>query len=207
MSGPDASDDAAGVGPFSFVQVGYVMCGTRTTCSLALSKPVVGGDAMIVVVAVYLTPTVTLGDTLGNMYSFVLGPVDDPSYRSYIAAAYGAPAGANTVTATASKATDIYIWASEYRGVTGFDTKVWATGSGTAVSTPNLMTSRANELLFGYVGYFVGGTTDPSFTFRSTGGLAIIEDRLASEAGNYKLTGTQYGAGTWTMDLAAFTGP
>src|SRR5262249_23570121 len=116
-----AEAGAADAGAIRFVQVGYVTCGSKTTCELALPSPVVTGDALLVIVAVYLTPTVSLTDTLGHNYNFVLGPVDDPSYRSYIAAAFNTRSGANTLRATASSVTDIYIWAAEYSGVTGFD--------------------------------------------------------------------------------------
>jgi hypothetical protein len=209
--GPESAPETGGVdvanpGSISFVQVEFVECPLKTTCSLPLTKPVTAGNAMIVAVAVYATPTATVTDSLGDAYTFVVGPVDDPSYRSYVAAAYNTPPGANTVSVAASSRTDIYIWASEYKGVTAFDVQTSATGNSTTVATPYLTTTSNNELLFGYVGYFVGGTVDPSFTFRSTGGLAVIEDRLVSTAGNYQLTGTQFGTGNWTMNLAAFKG-
>jgi hypothetical protein len=206
VSPPDTAGVDAGGSSIRFVQIAYVECPTKTTCSLPLPAPVTAGDTMIVSVALYLTPTATVSDSLGNAYTFVVGPADDPSYRSYIAAAYNTPGGANTVSVAASTRTDIYIWAAEYSGITGFDVEASTTGNGTSVASPNLTTTGSDELLYGYAGYFYGGTVDPSFTFRSTGGLVIVEDRIAPTAGSYRLTGTQYGSGTWTANLAAFKG-
>src|SRR5215471_3086642 len=47
---PDAGEggDAGATGTISFVQIGYVKCGSKITCALTLSTPVVAGDAIIV---------------------------------------------------------------------------------------------------------------------------------------------------------------
>lgn len=199
----DTGADAPTVA-IQFVQINYQLCTNKTSCAAALPMPVSAGSAIFAVVSAWKNQSVTFKDTLNDTYTIVVGPADDPSYRNVIAATFGAPGGANTVTATATTNTDIYLWAAEYKGVVAFDTGTFAVGTGTSASSGAITTAQNKELLFGYAGYWVGGSVSPNFTARSASGSGIVEDRVLSAAGSYTLTGTQNSSANWAFLLGAF---
>ncbi len=192
--------------PIQFVQINYVFCGNKTSCAAPFTNPVSAGNAILVVVSAWKNQSVTLTDTKMSTYKIVVGPADDPSYRNVIGAAFGVAGGANTVTATAASNTDHFMWVAEYRGLFAFDVGTFAIGNGVNASSGNLTTTQSNELLFGYAGYWVGGSVAPSFTARSVTGFGVVQDRLVPEAGTYVMTGVQNSSSNWAFPLGAFKG-
>jgi len=160
------------------------------------------------------TSTVTsVVDSAGNTYRLAVpkasanGVSQTIWYASNIKAA-GAAANAVTVTFSASTPF-VDIRALEYRGldpVNPFDVGASASGNGTSASSGAVLTTAANELIFGAGmtgGLFSAAGT--SFTNRViTQDADIAEDRIVTTAGSYSATATLNPSGGWVMQVATF---
>jgi outer membrane protein assembly factor BamB len=161
------------------------------------------------------TSTITsVTDSAGNTYQLA-APLTRGTGMSqaiyYAKNIKSAAAGANTVTvqfAGAVPFADVRV--AEYSGLdtsNPLDTTASASGSGTTVSSGNLTTTAATEVIFG-AGYtsslFDTGTN--GFTSRiitPTDG-DIAGDEFVSTAGTYAATAHLGSTGTWVMQAAAF---
>jgi chitodextrinase len=99
---------------------------------------------------------------------------------------------------------------AEYSGLdtsAPFDVAQGAIGTGTALSTGNITTATANELLV--AGNEIGHTTTApgaGFTQRliTSPNSHILEDRIVTTAGSYSATATQNISGFWIIQVVAF---
>jgi hypothetical protein len=88
-------------------------------------------------------------------------------------------------------------------GVVAFDVGTFSVGSGVNANSGTLTTTHANDLLFGYAGYWSGGTADPLYTTR---GSVWVQDRVVSMTGSYAMQGMQIADNNWAFVLGAFKG-
>jgi len=206
----DASPDAA-LRPITFVQQATAKP-TAVTTTLDLPNPVGSHDAIIICLnfPVATGATITdITDTLGNSYAVVVGPVTRSSNVHYIAAAFNAHPGADTlsITLSAAPANDADLMADEYSGLAlsdAFDVSANASGNGTAMASGPATTTVAHELILGYA-EAPSATAGTGFTEHSNQSGNIVEDFVAFTAGPYTATATTT-AGNWTMILATFKG-
>jgi hypothetical protein len=200
MDGGDASV------PIQFIQIAGLFCASKSSCAATFQSPVQAGSAILVITSAWKNMNVSVSDTLKNVFAQYVGPADDPQFRNLMSASFNSPAGADIVTVTAGNSTDLYIWAAEYKGVYSFDVGAFTVGNGTACNSGNLMSTHANDLLFGYAGYWAGGTTDQLYTTRLSSNNVLIQDRIVNMTGSYNLKGTQNSSNNWAFIVGAFKG-
>lgn len=166
------------------------------------------GDFLIVTgTAARPAGTLTISDTLGNVYVPAVGPLSDAAqevniYVWYVANSKGGP---NTVTVTPTAARALEIHVSEWSGILGaspVDQTAFAVGSGTLAATPAVSTA-AGELVFGYT--FIGNNASPGsgFTPLSLVNGDLDEYLIQAAAGTASVTFTQQ-SGPWNAVLVTF---
>jgi hypothetical protein len=140
------------------------------TISASFPSPNTAGNALIVTgTAARPAGTLTISDSLGNIYTPAMGPLNDPVqdvdvYIWYVANSKG---GTNTVTLTPTGARALEIHVSEWSGLSStapLDQTAWNIGTGSTASSDPI-TPRANgELVFAYT--FIGNnaTAGAGFT-------------------------------------------
>jgi hypothetical protein len=213
--GNDASvaGDASAAGVPTFVQHAENRALAGSAVTATFMAPVNGKDAIVVAVGAQgntAMPTIT--DSLGSVYTFVVGPATGPGGMTHwIAIAENVVAGTNvSVTAHyASSVQNILLYANEYAGVAVAFAYV-AGNFGTGMS--NTMDSATSGpitvpigglLLFGFV-TSTTSTAGTGFTLRSALDNIVTEDRPITAPGTYYATGTP--SGNWTALGAAFKG-
>lgn len=200
-----------------FVQVNSV---TPQTNESTVSVPYPGaqgaGDLNAVAVGFdNATSTITsVTDSEGNVYQ-PAAPLTRGSGMSqaiyYAKNIKSAAAGANVVTVRFSGAVPFAdVRVAEYRAldpVNPLGTNASAAGSGSTVSSGNLTTSAANEVIFG-AGYtstiFDGGTNGFALRIITPVDGDIAGDELASAPGTYTAAATLDSPGKWVMQAVAF---
>jgi hypothetical protein len=206
----DASIDAP-LRPITFVQQATTKPIAVTT-TLDLPNPVESHDAIIICLNFPSATAATItdiSDTLGNSYAVVVGPVTRTSNVHYVAAAFNAHPGTDTlsITLSAAPANDADLMALEYSGLAlsnAFDVSANASGNGTAMASGTASTTAGHELILGYA-EAASATAGTGFTEHSDQSGNIVEDFVAFTAGPYEATATTTG-GNWTMILATFKG-
>ncbi|HXP11144.1 MAG TPA: IPT/TIG domain-containing protein, partial [Acidobacteriaceae bacterium] len=181
------------------------------TATVSVSYPAAQtpGDMNVVVVGWNdTTSTVqSVKDSAENTYSLAIGPTSGTALRQSIYYASKIAGGSNTVTVTFSQAAtypDVRVL--EYKGVTTLDVVAGASGNSTAANSGAVMTTSANELIFG--ADTVATTTTKvgtGFTSRviTTPDGDIAEDKIVTTAGSNSATATLT-SGPWVMQVVAF---
>jgi hypothetical protein len=154
-------------------------------------------------------------DSKGNVYTRAVGPHSVAGLQSqsiyYAKNIKAAAANTNTVTVQfngAAQYPDIRIL--EYSGldpVNPVDVTAAATGSSTMASTPAVLTTHANDLLFGATTVYTH-STGPGVGFTSrviTPDGDIAEDSVVASIGSYSATAPMT-SGAWVMQMVAFRG-
>jgi hypothetical protein len=186
---------------------------TDADLTMALPHAVQPGDAIVVCLNIPATQGVDLSavtDSLGNHYDVVVTNVFGDGQVHYVAAAYDALAGVDTLALKftgqiGSGGTDWF--ALEYAGLAGsdaFDVSAAMTGSGTMMFSGAATTHAGNELIVGYA-EAPGASPSTNDTERITQSGNLVEDRVEGSAGSYG-AGATTTAGNWTMIMAAFRG-
>lgn len=163
------------------------------------------------------TSTITsVTDSEGNVYQLA-APLTRGSGMSqaiyYAKNIKSATAGANVVTVQFSDAVPFAdVRVAEYRAldpVNPLDTSASAAGSGSTVSSGNLTTSAANELIFG-AGYtstiFDGGTNGFALRIITPVDGDIAGDEFVGAPGTYAAAANLNNPGEWVMQAVAFRG-
>jgi hypothetical protein len=185
--------------------------GSGAANSLVFPDPVQPDDTIIVCFT-FPTGTSTLAsisDSLDNSYSVVVGPVATNGYAHYIAIASSSAGGSDTVTVTlsAAVASGWDVLGLEYTGLAltdAFDASAYDSGNGTTMSSGNVSTLSAHELLLAY-GHSSGPMAGPGYTLRDSEDDNLVEDQVVFTTGKYTATATTT-SGIWTLILATFVG-
>jgi hypothetical protein len=151
----------------------------------------------------------SIGDSLGNTYTVVAGPVVTNGYVHYVAIASNSAGGDDTVTVKLSAAISggWDVLALEYTGLAltaPFDKTTYESGNSGSMTSGSASTSFAHELLIGY-GHSTGMMAGPGYTARETTNNNLVEDQVVFTTGDYTATGTTM-PGIWTLILATFAG-
>jgi hypothetical protein len=206
------SPDSGGAGEILFVQNGFALCDSVSSCSLVLPAQSQAGDAFLVT-ATYdnaSTQVTGLTDDAGNSYTRVIPPATWQNHPYRTEVWYGiSDGGANaiTLTATFSMPTDSFasLYLDEYFGANAtarVDQISIITGVGPGVgivSSGAQMTTRSHELIFGHGEESGGANALPGtdFTTRSNMFGNIEEDRFVTKIGSYDTTFDMTGADSW----------
>ncbi len=195
----------------SFVQVAAATPQTPvSTVTVSFTGAQVAGDLNVVVVGWDDTTSnvQSVIDSRQNVYQLAIGPTTGTGRRQSIYYASNIATGTNTVTVTFSKATafpDIRIL--EYRGVSGVDAAVGASGSNNSSNSGSLTTTTPNALLF--AANTIAATTRAAgtgYTARivTSPNGDIAEDRIVTSVGTYNATAALTRNDAWVMQLVAF---
>lgn len=130
---------------------------------------------------------------LGQQYAYLASPV---------------AAGANTITVKFSGSAPIPdLKCAEYQGALTLDQENGNSGSGTATSSGNVTTTRANDVLVGSDLSSNNTTAGTGYTQRYSTDGNILMDQLVTSTGTYSATSTQSPTGQWIMQLLALAAP
>jgi hypothetical protein len=188
----------------------------QSTVAVPYPNAQVAGDLNVVAVG-FNDSTSTINsvtDSAGNVYQ-VAAPLTQGSGISqaiyYAKNIKAATAGNNVVTVVFSGAVPfVDVRAAEYSGldpVNPFDNSVSATGSAATVSSGNITTSAAGELIFGAgttTGQFLGGTNGFTSRIITSPDSDIAGDKFAGTPGTYAATADLAGSSAWVMQAVAF---
>jgi hypothetical protein len=194
--------------PASFVQAAAsAASGTATTLSLAFPSNTRAGDLLLVAFdyTSNATPT-SVTDSQGNVFTEVGSQLSTPGGAlSRVYYARNIKGGADTVTVTLSASSSyLELYLNEYSGINTtnpIDAELGASGSAGAVSSGNVTTTAAGDIIYGYCVGDWACTVGSGFTARSTLDGNLIEDETAGSAGGYPATGTATNG--WTIQLVA----
>jgi len=208
-SGGDASPDAP-QSSIAFVQVTSTDFGASPSGTLSFDDAVGAHDTIIAAVS-FDNPSATLtaSDSLGSVFTTVVGPIDSPApvHRSYLVAAVDVAGGDDAVTLTlsdsASAEFDVYL--HEYAGIVSLDASAGQAGTSTTMTSGPIAVASAGELVFGFAWTNDQATAGGGFTTRSTFKDNVTEDRVTDAPGAYAATASQQGS-RWTMLGGAFKG-
>ena len=204
------SDSASADGPPPAIAVAQATGGSSNAAAIQVtfSAPVQDHNAIILCFTYGHggASLVSMADTLGNNYSLVLGPVVTNNLDHFVAFAPSSPGGTDTVTVTLSAAPGGWeMLVLEYTGLTAFDTATYNSApSGNMMSSGNVMTRSAHELLLAY-GHSTTPMAGPGYTERAIRSSSLVEDSVVFAVGSYSATATT-SPGIWTLILAAFEG-
>ena len=194
----------------TFVQEQDSRIASGTTLSVALSRPNSAGNLLVVYVIWSNTSSVTLHDTKGNTYTGAVTQTQWSSnhYSAEVFCAKNIAAGSNTVTATfVAPLTFGIMYVHEYSGmdtVSPLDAGASSIGTSPTMTGGPVVTTTAGDLLFGAAASMNTVTAAGSgYVSRSTHYGNMTEDKLATIAGSYSVTGTQNGA-AWVFQSVAF---
>ena len=115
-----------------------------------------------------------------------------------------------TITVTLSASVNFVLAAAEYSSQltpTSFDVSAAAGGSSTSISSGNVTTTQASELIIGVLSYAAAGgtfTAGSGFTQRQLSNGLVFEDQIVSSAGAYAATGSLSSSAAWTACIATF---
>ena len=181
--------------------------GTPTSLSLAFSANTQAGDLLLVAFDYSGSATVaSVTDTQGNVFTQVGTQLSTPG--GVLSQVYYAPntkGGADKVTVTLSENVSIIeLYLNEYSGIAStnpIDAEAGASGSAGAVSSGDVTTTVAGDIIYGYCLGDNACTVGSGFTARSTLDSNLIEDETAGAAGSYAATATANSG--WTMQMVA----
>ena len=202
----------------TFVQSNYA---TPQSSQTSVTEPFpvtqIAGDLNVIVVGWNNSSAVvnSVSDSSGNVYSLAVGPtqVSGAITQSiyYAKNIHSAAANANVLTikfSGSAASPDIRIL--EYSGldtVSPFDVAVSASGQSASSATPSVAVSNPGDLILG-ANIVLSSTTGPgsSFTQRilTSPDGDIVEDRVASTAGNYSASAPLSASAAWIMQMVAF---
>jgi glucose/arabinose dehydrogenase len=194
----------------AFVQARASEINSGSTNSRAFNSPNTAGDLIVVYVIWNNTGAVTFSDSRGNSYASATARITwGGNWSAQVFYAKNVLGGSNTVTATFGTAITSFgtMYIHEYSRldkVNPVDVTASAIGSTAAMSSGNVTTTNANDLLFA-PGASInnvnqGGT---GYTTRSTAFGNRTQDRTVTTTGSYAGTARQNG-NAWVMQLVAF---
>jgi protocatechuate 3,4-dioxygenase beta subunit len=154
------------------------------------------------------TITGSVTDTKGNVYATANGPrALSNGLHAQVWYAKNIKAGTNTVTLKLTSGLECCsaLHIIEYSGIASpspLGGAVWSSGTGTALTSKNITSTQANELLIGF-GSAANRISDAGLGFgiRDAAGNDLVEEKIATVAENYATLMTQSASGAW-LDLA-----
>jgi hypothetical protein len=198
----------------AFAQQAAKAFGSVRGAGVSFNSVTTAGD--LVIVGFYFGPSVSIvsvTDNQANTYSQIGTTLSSPTkkFSSALFYAKNIKGGADTVTVTLSgvpKSPGLGIYIFEYKGadrVSPFDGNAQAAGSSSSVSSGNLITTVAGDVLFGFCVSDSTCRSGTGFTARSTLNGNVGEDKILNAAGPTSATATA--TAPWTMHAAAFKAP
>jgi hypothetical protein len=193
---------------------------TSSALTMSLPHAVDAGDAILVclnfpVGGVGTGPELeAVTDSLDNTYDIVVSNYIADGQAHYVAAAYGSPAGLDTLTLAmagdiGSGGTDWF--ALEYANLlatSAFDVAAENngdnTGSNAFMTSDHATTRFGNELILGYA-EAPGATVGTGFVQHASESGNLVESQVQANAGSYQATASTT-TGSWTMIMATFRG-
>jgi hypothetical protein len=176
----------------------------NATASLSVSMANVRSGDFLIVTGTCARPSnsLTLTDSLGNVFTPAVGPIVDPAqdvsmYVWYVTSAIGG--GSDTFTITPSTTSALEIHVSEWTGIaktSPVDQISFATGTGSAVSSGVKTTSVDGEVIFGYAWVFNNASPGSGYTALSLVNGDLDEYRIQQVAGPVEATFNQ-NPGAW----------
>jgi len=192
----------------SYVQtVANAASGSSSSLSLAFPKSTVAGDLILVAFDFNTNATPSsVTDSQGNLFTQVGNQLTSPGgSRSRVYYAKNIKGGPDTVTINLSANSGwIELYLTEYSGVdrtNPIDAQAGASGNAGAVSSGNVTTTVAGDMIYGYCVGDSTCTVGSGSTARSIFNNNLIEDRTAGNPGSYAATGTANNG--WTMQMVA----
>ncbi len=194
----------------SFVQVNQNQIASGTNVSVGFNSATRAGNTLVVYLIWNNTGSATVTDSQGNTFTPVSAAVSWGSgYLAQVFYASNIVGGADSVTATFRTAVSSFgvLYVHEYSGISAVnpvDVSTSASGSSSTLNSGAILTTSANDLIFG------AGVSDNFVTAAGSGFVArdlafgnITEDRVAGTVGSYSATATHSGS-AWGMQLVAF---
>jgi hypothetical protein len=181
--------------------------GAASALSFSFPQNSVAGDLIVVGLDFAANAALSsINDTQGNAYTQIGAPLTSPGgAESGVYYAQNIRGGADTVTVTlTANSPYLEVYLTEYTGVAQtnpIDAQAGATGSAGAVSSGNLTTTAAGEVLYGFCVGDWACTVGPYFTSLSTLHSNLVEDTIAGNPGAYATTG--FANEGWTMQAVA----
>jgi glucose/arabinose dehydrogenase/chitodextrinase len=179
------------------------------TDGVAFASANTAGDAIVVSLVWSNTGAVNVTDSRGNTYTPATTRTTwGSNWSAQVFYAKNVVAGTNTVTATFATSITSFgiVQAHEYSGidkVNPLDGVAVSTGTGTSMSTGNVTTTAANDLLFDAGGSAGNMNTAPSgWTGRLNTSGNRSADKTAATVGSYNATNSNSG-GAWVLQLVA----
>jgi len=191
----------------SFIQAtANASSGSVNSFSTSFSANTQAGDLILVGFDIMPNGTViSVTDSQGNSFTEVGSPLTSSGgTTSRVYYANNTKGGADSITITLSTSSNFEVYLSEYSGVNQvnpIDGQSGASGSAGTVSSGNVTTTAAGDLIYGYcVGDFVC-TAGSGLTARSTFHNNLVEDMIAGSPGGYAASGSANSG--WTMQMVA----
>jgi uncharacterized protein (TIGR03437 family) len=190
-----------------FVQATAKATNNTKSLSVAFPKSTVAGNLILVGFDFKNSVTpVSVTDSQGNTLTQVGTQLNSPGIAaSRVYYATNIKGGSDTVTVTLSaQSSYLEIYVTEYSGlnrISPIDATAGAIGKAGAVSSGNINTTAAGDLIYGYCVGDSTCTVGSGFTARSTLKNNLIEDKIAGNPGTYSATGTANNG--WTMRVVA----
>jgi len=187
--------------------VANAVSGPANSLSLSFPRSTGAGDVILVAFDYDTNATASaVTDSQGNVFTAVGNQLTSPGgSRSRVYYAQNIKGGADTVTVNLSANSGyIELYLTEYTGVdqtNPIDGQAGASGSAGAVSSGNVTTSVAGDVIYGYCDSDGACTVGAGFAARSTFNSNLIEDELAGNAGTYAATASATRG--WTMQMVA----
>lgn len=186
--------------------------GGFTSMSVSFKNPTLPGTSLIVTgTCVRPAGTLSVSDTLGNLFELVAGPMSNPAQEAnaYFWRVRSGLGGADTVTIKATAggcAMETHV--SEWQGLSAsvlFDQTTFAQGNtGTSFSSGLVTTAQNGELIFGYTFPIGNSKVGTGFTLMTYVDGDADEYEIQSAAGPVEATFTQDQSGTWFAAIATF---
>ena len=152
--------------------------------------------------------TITISDTVGNIYVPAIGPTVDTvqDTTAYVWYVPNCKSGSNTVTLIPSTPDAMEIHISEFSGIattSPLDQVSFATGTGPTASSGARATTVNGELIFGYTFLYNTAVAGPGYNGMSLVNGDLDEYLIQPAAGSVSATFTQ-ASGTWFALMATF---
>ncbi len=194
--------------PAAFVQIAAKASpSSASSLSVSFATNTVAGDVVLAAFDFDSNATVaTVTDSQGNVFTEVGTQLTSPGgARSRVYFAKSIKGGPETVTVslTANSAW-IELYLSEYSGidpVNPIDAQAGASGNPGAVSSGNVTTTVAGDVIYGFCVGEWACTVGSGLTARSIFNNNLVEDKATANPGSYAATGTATKG--WTMQLVA----
>ncbi|HSX42846.1 MAG TPA: LamG-like jellyroll fold domain-containing protein [Candidatus Saccharimonadales bacterium] len=193
----------------TFKQAAAKEISSGTTDSVAFSSANATGNAIVVSLVWNNTGAVSITDSRGNAYlPATVRTTWNSNWSAQVFYAKNVAAGTNTVTATFATSINSFgiLQAHEYSGIdkaNPLDGAVASAGTGTAMTTGNITTTAANDLLFDAGGNQGAMNAAPSgWTNRINTSGNRTADKTAATVGSYNATNAGSN-GPWVLQLVA----